>query len=203
MASNTGSGEWVDLVIQADEASARRLSTIFGGGVGVDATTGCSLRSTLCDQLGIANDYLDDRVQTLFLNGKAVDDVDTAVVGPGDTVALSASMPGLVGATMRKGGRYAVLRDNISLAESDACEIGLPTRLTVKLFNLIAPELAPLLLRGGVHVDGDRLTHLMDTFGPALSDGWRKITLGDETVGADALRERLPDLEVKLRVVTT
>jgi hypothetical protein len=192
----------IEIIIRADAASPKRLATLFGGGVGVDSTTGCSLRAALCDQLGINNAYFDDRVQTLFLNGKAVDDVDTAQIGPGDTVALSASMPGLVGATMRKGGRYAVLRDNITLATQVACELGTETRITIKLFNLIAPELAPLLLANGVYASGDRIIHLMDTFGPALSTGWEAITLDGETMTVDALRERLPGLEVKLTVLT-
>ena len=193
----------VELIIKADAASPKRLATLFGGGVGVDSTTGCSLRAALCDQLGINNAYLDDRVQTLFLNGKAVDDVDTAQIGPGDTVALSASMPGLVGATMRKGGRYAVLRDNITLATQVACELGTETRITLKLFNLIAPELAPLLLANGVYVSGERLAHLMDKIGPALSAGWEAITLGGESVTVNDLEDRLPGQEVKLTVLTT
>ena len=63
-------------------------------------------------------------------------------------------------------------------------------------------SLAPLLLANGVYASGDRIIHLMDTFGPALSTGWEAITLDGETVTVDALRERLPGLEVKLTVLT-
>ena len=41
------------------------------------------------------------------------------MVGHGDTLALSAAMPGLVGATMRRGGYFAGLRANISHRDQD------------------------------------------------------------------------------------
>ncbi|MGA7578419.1 MAG: hypothetical protein ACLQUW_01255 [Desulfobaccales bacterium] len=68
-----------------------------------------SIRTILCRHLGLAPDYLEGRIQTIFLNGKPVDEIDTAVVGQGDTLALSAAMPGLVGATMRRGGTFCRL----------------------------------------------------------------------------------------------
>ncbi len=82
-----------------------------------------------------------------------MDDVDTAIVTHGATLALSASMPGFVGAAFRRGGYYASMRDNVSYVaggESEQVKDGL---VTLKLFNMTCPELGPLLLGMGVCLD--------------------------------------------------
>jgi len=80
----------------------------------VNIQTGCSVKELICNQLGIAEDYLEKRIQTIFLNAKAVDDLDSTIVSDDSTLALSGAMPGLVGVTMRRGGFYASLRNQIS-----------------------------------------------------------------------------------------
>lgn len=54
--------------------------------------------------LGLPHFYVEERIQTLLLNGLAVDDPDTAVLESGARLALSAAMPGVLGATLRRGG---------------------------------------------------------------------------------------------------
>lgn len=137
-------------------------------GVVVAARTGCSLRDFLCNQLGLTGRYLDERIQTLFLNARPVDDVDMAIVRDGATLALSAAMPGLLGATMRKGGRYAAFRRSISQAD-DACGAGQASgHVTVKLFNLVAREIGRHLLAMGVTVAGGDLLRIVDGFPQGL-----------------------------------
>ena len=53
----------------------------------------CSVKELLCQHLNVQEDYLEKRIQTLILNGKAVDDVNSATVGEGSTLALSGAMP--------------------------------------------------------------------------------------------------------------
>jgi hypothetical protein len=118
----------------------------------------------LCGQLGLSDDYLDQRVQTLFLDARPVDDVDAAVVRDGSILALSAAMPGLLGATMRKGGRYAAFRKDIS-QHADECGICETSgRVTVKLFNMVAREVGGGLLEAGVEVDGSDLQRIADRY---------------------------------------
>ncbi len=137
-------------------------------GVVISGRTGCTLRDFLCTQLGIADDYLDQRIQTLFLNARPVDDVDKAVIRDGSILALSAAMPGLLGATMRKGGRYAVFRKDIT-EKKDACSIcEAPGQVTVKMFNLVAAEIGGQLLKKGVEVDGDDLRRIAERHPEAL-----------------------------------
>lgn len=135
-------------------------------GVVIETVTGCTIRDFLCNELGLCSDYLDRRVQTLFLDGRPVDDPDRAMVTDGATVALSAAMPGLLGATMRKAGRYAAMRESISGSEP-ACGICQKSgRVTVKLFNFVAREFGLHLLQRGVEVDGTALQQIVDR-GPA------------------------------------
>ena len=127
-------------------------------GVRVEAQVGCDIQSLLCDQFQMAPDYLADRITTIFLNGKPVDDVASAVVTDGATLALSAAMPGLVGATLRKAGHLASFRDTIShrneATSANACVDGF---ITLKLFNMLLPEVGPQVLAHGVWTSGREL----------------------------------------------
>ncbi len=127
-------------------------------GVRVEVRVGCDIQSLLCNQFKMAPDYLADRVTTIFLNGKPVDEVASAVVTDGATLALSAAMPGLVGATLRKAGSLASFRNTIShrneATPSNACEDGF---ITLKLFNMLLPEVGPQSLAHGVWTSGREL----------------------------------------------
>jgi hypothetical protein len=111
-----------------------------------------SIRTILCQYLGLSQDYLEGRIQTIFLNGKPVDNIDAAMVRDGDTLALSAAMPGLVGATMRRVGFFAGLRANISHCEQDQAGEGGECLVGIKLFNLLTGELGPFFLEKGIWI---------------------------------------------------
>ena len=76
-------------------------------GVEVEVRVGSTIKLLLTEQFGIAADYLTNRITTVFLNHKAVDKVETAVVRDGAVLALSGAMPGLVGAKAGFTGVYA------------------------------------------------------------------------------------------------
>jgi hypothetical protein len=115
------------------------------------------VHSLLCEQIGLDPGYVEMRIQTAFLDGKPVDRLDRAVVRDGSVLALSAALPGLLGATLRKGGHYATLRGGITHTEPGAaCDRG-PGRVTLKVFNVLLRELAPPLFGRGVQVSWERL----------------------------------------------
>ena len=66
--------------------------TLFQQGVGVAIQTGVSLEDLLCCQWQIDREYVMNRISTLFLDGKPVDDLPAAVVNDGSVVALSGAM---------------------------------------------------------------------------------------------------------------
>ena len=148
----------IQLAVAAD-----RFPMFFGllrSGFSVDLTVGCSLEHMLCDQLEIAPDYLRDRAQTVFLNSSPVDDLASASVPDEAVISLSAAMPGLNGAVMRRGGPLSEMRRSISHAPDQVCRQSSPGRITLKLFNLVAKELGPQFLIRGVVVSSKALGEL-------------------------------------------
>ena len=119
----------------------------------VKAQVGGSIKNLLCEQFKMEANYLDERIKTIFLDGKPVDDVETAAVDDGSSVALSAAMPGLAGPTFRRGGTLAAFRSGITYqaegAFADTREVGM---VNIKLFNMIVSELGPLFLKDGIWV---------------------------------------------------
>ena len=133
------------------------LNSVFRQGVLMEILAGASIRQVIVEQLGIAEAYLENRVQTLFLNGKPVDDVDAMTVSDGSTLALSAAMPGLAGATLRKGGKYAAFRQEITLGRDSQVPDLRKGRMVMKLFNQVAEELGPVVVTKGIGIGGGDL----------------------------------------------
>lgn len=157
-------------------------------GFNVRAQVGCGIRELLCNQFGIDPDYLKQRITTIFLDSKPVDDTETSRVADGATLALSAAMPGLVGATMRRGGYYAAMRGGIThhdLAEGAEEKYG---KIRIKLFNLLMAELGPGFLRQGIIVSASVLRDFLARQAPDFWQGWSEILLNGEPVDAGIMR---------------
>ena len=118
-------------------------------GVMIRSRIGCSVEAFLREELKASPGTI-EKIQSIMLDGKPVDDIGAAVLHDGSTLALSAAMPGLVGATLRRGGAYSSLRSAITYHETEnACMPG-EGWVNIKLFNLLMAELGPDLLRKGV-----------------------------------------------------
>lgn len=133
-----------------------RFLPLLSEGILLRGPGGATVEAFLAEAVGIPSDYLKARVQTVFLNGRALDDFSTPRVEDGATLALSAAMPGLAGAVLRRGGIYASLRREISHAAQASGGTPGEILVTLKLFNLIARELGPELLRRGILIPGAR-----------------------------------------------
>lgn len=123
---------------------------ILQQGFHVTAHVGCTLQRLLCRQWSISPDYVATRITTIFLDSKATDSVETAIVRDGATIALSGAMPGLVGATMRRGGHLAAMRGAMTHQEGTAEAADRIGTVRVKLFNLLLTELGPEFLKRGI-----------------------------------------------------
>lgn len=160
---------------------------LFGQGVGLTADLGCTVKVLLCDQIGIASEYLAQRIQTIFLNGRPVDDEAGAVVTNGDVLALSAAMPGLVGTMLRKGGHLAAMRARLSHRRA-ATEAGRARgRFTLKLFNMIAGEVGPGLLHRGVIARVADVIEIIDGAALCRDRACRSMTLDGAPLDATRL----------------
>ncbi len=136
------------------ESDVAKLSSVFQQGVQIDIQTGADVQSLLTEQWGLDAAYVRSRISSIFLNGKPVDDYQTAVVEDGATLALSSAMPGLVGAIMRSGGKLAGMRSGIthqggSCGQSPKSRTG---QIRLKLFNLLIDEIGLVFLLKGFRV---------------------------------------------------
>jgi hypothetical protein len=121
----------------------------------------CTLREFICEQMNICGVYTEKNIQTIFLDGLTVDDLDRAYVRSGSRIALSAAMPGLVGAILRRGGPYAAMRRDITHKLQDIKLDGTPFMVTVRLYNLIGRDLARAFLTHGIHISKDRFIEFL------------------------------------------
>ena len=184
-----------------DERVETRLSLIVGGaalrsfclltgrGFGVDVPAACTLRELLCGRLGIEPDYIEARIQTIFLNSKAVDDPRTAVVAAGSTIGLSGPMPGIAGAILRKESRLSSMRSSISHVAQDNDP---PTErsgdVTVRLFNVLQRELGPSLLEQGIRIAGEALADFFRRHANVLHSAVQTAEMDGEPVVVSVLR---------------
>jgi hypothetical protein len=176
------------LVVQPEHI--KHFIFFFTEGVTLPITTGHTLKETVCEQMGIAAAYFEERIQTIFLNFKAVDNPETALVKAGAVVALSAAMPGLVGATMRRGGVFANLRSSISFAETGGDTQQKKGLITLKLLNMVGRELGPAFLTNGVYLSGEQLADFIPRAPEDLKTGTRKVVLDAAVITWEQLSAR-------------
>jgi hypothetical protein len=133
---------------------------LLQNGFVLECQVGVNIRSLLCEELGLSDHYVSERISTIFLDGNCVDNIGSAIVKEGSTLALSAAMPGLAGATLRRGGAYGSMRSSITHRENDPGrkEIGL---CSIKLFNLLIPELGPVFLLRGILIKPANLENFL------------------------------------------
>ena len=146
-----------------------------------------SIKELLCRQYGIPDEYLEERIQTIFLDGKAVDNVSSTIVKDGSTLALSAAMPGLVGAMLRKGGYYATMRAQISHPKEDITSNGQTGKLKLKLFNLTAKEIGPFFLEQGIWISGPDLENILSNYRHDFQIGCRLAEINNKKLSIEEL----------------
>jgi hypothetical protein len=177
------------LVLTVTAAGLPKLVGLLNAGFMINLQVGESVKTLLCGRLGLDQAYFDERIQTLFLNNKPVDDPVTAVVKDGSILALSAAMPGLVGATFRKGGRYSWMRSSISHPDDNDVTAGKTGWVTVKLFNMILKELGPFFLEAGVWLKGEAIqAFFVDRFRSLVGD-IQSVNLNGRELAPEALLE--------------
>ena len=155
------------LTVTAKPEALLALTPILREGVGIGLRPGLSLRQTMIQDLGFCPTCVEERVQTVFLDGSPVDDIDADHATPGCTLALAGALPGVAGIAMRRGSPVGVFREGIAHDIEDDIEDGgqaaatalLP--VTLKLFNTVAIECLAAVLEQGVELRAGRLAELL------------------------------------------
>ena len=154
------------MTIETDDDSPvmEAALSLLQAGVRVRCRSGDSARVFMREALGFDDGYIEGTVSTVFLDSEPVDDIDAARVQDGSRVALSAAMPGLVGAVMRRNSPYASFRSGISHERHAADPVGSPAPsealVLVKLFNAVMKDRGPALLARGVVVEAEEAGNL-------------------------------------------
>jgi hypothetical protein len=162
------------------------FTTILQYGVEIDTPANTPLGNFLGRCPGFTEEYIVEAVQTIFLNGTAIDDLQTPLTSPHPIIALSAAMPGLAGAIFRKNGPHGTLRTATHPSASNHKHQG-PLAVTLKLFNRIAREKGERLLSSGVVIATPSLSDFL-TKRPELRNVIKSATF--DTV--PAFPEELP-----------
>ncbi len=137
----------------------------------LEVPLGQSVKDLLSGFIGLSETYVEERISTVFLNGRPVDNIDSAVITDGSVLALSSAMPGLVGATMRRRGFYAALRSSITYHnESEQAGEGRGV-IKVKLFNLLLSEAGPVLLERGIFLAAGQFAQLWTSWQGRAGEG--------------------------------
>ena len=176
---------------------------LLSQGVVIFIQAGSSIKELLCGQLGIQEDYLDDRIKTIFLNSKAVDDVDSAIVANESTLALSGPMPGLAGATFRRGGFFSGMRSQISYDKTQSDAPKGTGEIRLKLFNLVVKELGPTFLERGVWLKQKQLQDFISENVDHLTKGCKSAKIDGQSIDSTELANiDITSTLVQLQVAT-
>ncbi|MGE5839665.1 MAG: hypothetical protein ACM34H_06995 [Deltaproteobacteria bacterium] len=187
-----------DLSLIAEPKLFEKFLHLLQKGVRVKARVGLNVLSFLCDDLGISPEYVDKRIQTLFLNGKAIDKPEASFLKENSTLALSAAMPGLLGATLRKGSYYARMRSEISHEEQNQGETVHEGSILLKLFNLLPAEIGPAVLARGILLNGEELNQFLKGLPEELMGMCTEARLDGHAVDLQDLHQKIMKYELVL-----
>lgn len=138
----------LELVISS--AAVNSFATLLQGGISLPAASGIPVGIFLNTLPGFDEKYITETIQTIFLDGNAIDDLQRPLTQTNHILALSAAMPGLAGAIFRRNSLCAALRTQKDTSQP-APDQTQKIMVLLKLFNSIALEKgAGLLAKGGI-----------------------------------------------------
>ena len=159
------------MMLTVRRAELVRFKPLLQRGVPVRVGARRSVFSFLVEDLGFTPEYVRQRITTVFLDDQVVDVLEDAALKEGSRLALSAAMPGLVGATLRRSGPYAAMRAEITRSLEHDVDARTPAAtIRVKLFNLLLDEMGPALLERGVLLEPEAIEALGYDAGAAPTD---------------------------------
>jgi hypothetical protein len=187
------------LIIRADAEALAALAPLAREGFGIDIAAGRSLRQTLAEDLGLGTECVEKRIQTVFLDGSPVDDIDADHARPGSALALAGALPGVAGICMQRQSRIGVYREGITHQAAAALPATARSlRITLKLFNVVAVECLAQVLSHGVEVRSGRLAELLEDNPEALARA--ELSLDGQPISRDALAHTLRGQNAPLRL---
>jgi hypothetical protein len=166
-----------------DEPIVAHFFLLLQQGVTIRSRVGCSFASFLREEIGADFETI-KKIQSVILDGKPVDDLESAMIKDGSVLALSAAMPGLVGATLRRGGAYSSFRSTITYHETGHECVQGRGLVQIKIFNLLMAKLGPTLLQKGVIIKSEDFIRFAAEQSEEFWLGCRRVSLDGEPLDA-------------------
>ena len=185
--------------IEIDPSKLDVFNNLLQSGFMVNTTSGNSIEEFLCDQIGIDPNYIIERVKTVFLDSRPVDELDTAVLHDGSKLTLSGGMPGLVGMTLGRGSILASFRSSITYRGNDDVKEGGNASVNIKLFNIVMKDLGGIFLKLGINVKRAAMADLVKQ----LQGNVVGIKLDGNAIELDKLLARLEPVDGWIGLSTT
>jgi len=162
---------------------------LLQAGFRVRCKVGVSIERLFYEQFGLNPRLVEEKISTIFLNGKPVDDIGSTIVEDGDTLALSGAMPGLVGATLRRESPLASFRQSISASKNTEDNENSEGCIQIKLFNILLKELGPVFLEMGIFVQGIVYKSFLEKQTSEFWNRCKKILVDGRTIHASEFSE--------------
>lgn len=148
------------LVLKIPETSATVWHGLLRRGVGVFLEKAVSVRDFMTEMLGMDLDYATNSVPGLFLNNAPVDEWREELVGDGDELGMSGTMPGLCGIALRRSSPIRAFRPDLVSRHDEEKRIG--GVAVVKMFNFVALDCFKPVLKRGVVVSPQAVLQYVD-----------------------------------------
>lgn len=182
------------ITLQLSEEGIDKFTALLQSGVEIETNAGEPLLQFLEKIPGFTPEYIDNEIQTIFLDGTAIDDVHAPLTDTETVIALSAAMPGLSGAIYRKNSIHSPLRSVHH--QYDTTKVDEKTiSIYLKLFNSIARDRGAEMLRQGVTLKASTMLTFLETR-PWLVDHIQAVTINDDpAANTDSLVDTLRNTE--------
>ncbi len=181
--------ESIPSVALALDVTSKGFTSILQSGIFLSAPRGIGIGKFLQSLPGFSREYIENRVETIFVNGLPVDDFTHKLVMENTVVAISAAMPGLAGAIFRKNSVHAPLRTSQQTTTSKQSDQESIT-VQLKLFNAIARERGVGLLSQPCLIAGDPLQKLLD-LRPPLTASIKQIMVDNTPMDMAGFKQLL------------
>ncbi len=178
--------------LKVDPEALHRFTTLLQSGIFLRAEQGTEISALLTTLPGFSLDYINNRVETVFVNGLPADNMEQKLYGETAVLALSAAMPGLAGAIFRKGGVHASLRTGTATGFPAADRANTPVLVRLKLFNLIAIERGVQLLADGCTLTAATLLKFLN-YRPPLTAAITEFNINGHSIDPEHFAAELPD----------
>ena len=188
------------------ELAGEQIASLFlllQNGFFINACVGCSIKDFFLEQLNVSPEYVQEKIQGIFLDGKPADEIETAIVRDGARLTLSGTMPGLAGIALRRGP-LAVFRLGITHRETGGnCHAG-DGFIQLKLLNLLMKDLGPELFKKGIYINSAELAGYLGNLPTGFWQECKTVSLDGGQAAPEMFHEGLwlPESEmVKFSVV--